>query len=94
MSNVRPLRARAARPGGGLELSEKDREPGWIDATEVRVAPLRRSADAPRAILITIVGPPGEFSLPLSAGEAAGLMFEIGHALEQAATAGPSPCHA
>ena len=94
MSNVRPLRARTARLDGGLELAEKDREPGWIDAREIRVAPLRGSADAPRAILITIAGPSGEFSLPLSAGEAAGLMFEIGHALELAAIAGPSPCHA
>lgn len=94
MSNVRPLRAMIARPDGGLELAEKAREPGWIDAREIRVAPLRRGADAPRTILITMAGPSGEFSLPLSAGEAAGLMFEIGHALEQAAIAGPSPCHA
>ena len=94
MSNVRPLRPVIARPSGELELAEKAREPGWIAAREIRVEPLRRNADAPRAILITITGPSGEVSLRLSASEAAGLMFEIGYALEQAAIAGPCPCHA
>ncbi len=94
MSNVRALRAMIAHPNGSLELAEKAGDPGWMDAREIRVEPLRRGALAPRAILITIAGPTGEISLPLLASEAAGLMFEIGHALEQAAKAGPPPCHA
>jgi len=87
MPKVQPLRALFAHPEGRLELIRKHARPNWFDGRELKVTALCQESDAPRTILFSVSGPAGEFHLPLSAGEAARLMFEIGYALEQAAEA-------
>jgi hypothetical protein len=94
MPNMQPSRALFASPEGRLPLVQKPRRPDWFDGREIRVARRCQEADAPRIIVLSVSGPDGEFHLPLNAGEAASLMFEIGYALEQAAKAGRTPCHA
>jgi hypothetical protein len=94
MPNIQPPRALFARPAGCLPLVRKPRRPGWFDGSEIRVAGLCHEANASRTIVLSVSGPDGEFHLPLNAGEAASLMFEIGYALEQAAEAGRTHCHA
>lgn len=70
---------------GRLQLAGKPRKTDWFDAREVGVEAVARDATGSRTILLSVTGPSGEYHLPLSAGEAAQLMFEIGYALEQAA---------
>ena len=83
MPRVQSLHALHA--DGRLQLTGKPRRTDWFDGREVRVAALAREATGSRTILLSVLGPSGEYHLPLSAGEAAQLMFEIGYALEQAA---------
>ena len=94
MPNIQPLRATFARPQGRLELMRKNCRPGWFDGRDMKVAALCKPADRSRTIVLSVAGPAGEFHLPLSGGEAARLMFEIGYALEQAAGAGRMRCDA
>jgi hypothetical protein len=93
MPNVHPLRPPIARPQGRLKLVGKPSRPGWFDGREVRVSALRQPANA-RTIIVSVPGPDGDFHLPLEAGDAARLMFEIGYALEQAARTDRTPGHA
>jgi hypothetical protein len=85
MPNVQPLYPFLAQADGRLQLGAKPRRANWFDGREVRVAALGRSDSDSRTILLSVSGPSGEYHLPLSGGEAAELMFEIGYALEQAA---------
>ena len=85
MSNVQPLRPGLSQPLGRLQLARKPATPDWFDGREVRVSAVAHGANGPTKILLSTSGPSGEYHLPLSAGEAALLMFEIGYALEQAA---------
>ena len=94
MDKVQPLRTLFAHPEGRLELIHKLARPNWFDGREMKVTALSQGSDAVRTILFSVSGPAGEFHLPLSAGEAARLMFEIGYALEQAAEADRSHCDA
>ena len=94
MPEVLPLRALFAHPEGRLELIRKPARPNWFDGRVMKVTALGQEPDAVRTILFSVSGPAGEFHLPLSAGEAAGLMFEIGYALEKAANADRSNCDA
>lgn len=84
MSNVQRLRPLFPQPEE-LHLTRKSGKPDWFDGREVRVAPAGKDDNGTRTIVLSVAGPAGEFHLPLSAGEAAHLMFEIGHALECAA---------
>ena len=70
---------------GRLKLARKPRRTDWFDGREIRVAAVAREAMGSRTVLLSVLGSSGEYHLPLSAGEAAQLMFEIGYALEQAA---------
>ena len=85
MPTVPPRRSSPAHTDGWLQLVGKPQRANWFDGREVRVAAVGRQAKEARTILLSVSGPAGEYHLPLSAGEAAHLMFEIGYALEQAA---------
>lgn len=85
MSNVQPLRPGLSRPLGRLQLVRKPARRDWFESREMRVSAVAHVANGPTRILLSASGPSGEYHLPLSAGEAAHLMFEIGYALEQAA---------
>lgn len=84
MSNVQKLRPLFAAPKGRLRLVDKREGANGFDAREVTVA-AGKDATGARTVLLSVSGPAGEYHLPLGAGEAAQLMFEIGYALEQAA---------
>jgi hypothetical protein len=84
MSNVQRLRPLSARPAGRLHLVQKPGKADWFDGREVRIAGGSDTTGS-RTIVLSVSGPAGEYHLPLGAGEAAQLMFEIGYALEQAA---------
>ena len=83
VSDIQQLRPLFATPQGRLRLVHKGGRPDWFDGREVRVA-AGKDATGSRAIVLSVSGPAGEYHLPLGAGEAAQLMFEIGYALEQA----------
>lgn len=85
MSTVQPLPFLHVPMEGLLKLAGKPRRADWFDGREVRVAAVARGANEARTVLLSVSGPSGEYHLPLSASEAAHLMFEIGYALEQAA---------
>lgn len=87
MSQVQQLRPLFAQPAGLLRVAKKAGKFDWFDGREIRVATVGREANEARTVLLSVSGPSGEYHLPLSAGEAAHLMFEIGYALEQAAKA-------
>jgi hypothetical protein len=74
-----------AEPEGQLRLARKSGSFRAFDGTEVNVSAGGQDANGARIIRVSVSGPFGKFDLPLFAGEAAHLMFEIGHALEQAA---------
>ncbi|MFA6117470.1 MAG: hypothetical protein WC729_25970 [Sphingomonas sp.] len=54
-----------------------------VDRIEVRPAPASTPSPS-RSVIVAATTSAGSIEIVLSAGEAATLMFEIGHALEQA----------
>jgi hypothetical protein len=71
------------REGMYLPAESGDRRRVLVDRIDVRAAPAAASSTS-RTLIFDATTSAGSVAIILSAGEAAGLMFEIGYALEQA----------
>ncbi len=79
---TRPVLVASSVDGGrGAEIPAA----GWFNADDAVAVPVIGEGVAPRTIAIFAQGQSGTTRFHLPAGAAAELMFQIGHALEQAA---------
>ena len=66
-----------------LPGNDSDRRRAEVHCIDIRPAPAAATPTS-RKLILDVTTSAGSVAITLSAGEAAGLMFEIGYALEQA----------